>query len=562
MGLIVDGKVSGNLPDQMAFAVNYPGYPSSVQRAVETLGGEEGLIKARSSPANFLELKFRPEDPYAHPAFGELSHSSDLVLRLTRKTKKRVAGECEPELTAPTAVRQAENDEASEPSEDVRAEIVAKVEHTYSFEGMTDYQYVIAIHAENNRGHKRKGSHQEKGSLLDMEPGELMMLVPPLFSVKDLPEEIFLRPPGGAGVKKPKQTLTEVEAGPEVLVPYALDFKVKDILSIPYITTWKQQLDKSSEVYAWTQLLADMFEERPIWTKNLLNERLIENDIHVTDFTLRRYQGLDFRVPPPLREKSGVPVEPPRWKDLCSFKVVPHKKFLIFQMHDMEDDIIQAEINKPPERSTCGESTGWFRLSTIQRLRLVVRIRFLALYPGQIARRLEDSERRILNRPRPVLRNEDEQKDAESDVPDGMCASGVPEESGEPVIQPFQVESLASEDYADRIREEVSGAKTIEEEEEDEEEEDEEDEEELEEEDEDEEEEEVEDLDARAQDFFTTSNCGLDDFIDTDVADNIPQSYLQALLGKFTFEAEGRQHDGSKDDDYTIFEQDEDEEDD
>lgn len=45
MGLVVGGTISGKLPEQVAFAVNYPGYPSSVSRAIETLGGEEGLAK-------------------------------------------------------------------------------------------------------------------------------------------------------------------------------------------------------------------------------------------------------------------------------------------------------------------------------------------------------------------------------------------------------------------------------------------------------------------------------------------------------------------------------------
>lgn len=31
--------------------------------------------------------------------------------------------------------------------------------------------------------------HAEKGTLTDMEQEELMMLVPPLFSIKDIPEE-------------------------------------------------------------------------------------------------------------------------------------------------------------------------------------------------------------------------------------------------------------------------------------------------------------------------------------------------------------------------------------
>lgn len=92
MARIVEGKITGTIPDRVAFAIDYPGYPSSLERAIETLGGEEGLGKVRTSESNFLELKFRPDDPFAHPAFGELRHSSDLVLRLSRKSIKCPAG--------------------------------------------------------------------------------------------------------------------------------------------------------------------------------------------------------------------------------------------------------------------------------------------------------------------------------------------------------------------------------------------------------------------------------------------------------------------------------------
>lgn len=45
MGIVCDGSVSGYLPKDDAFAVHYPGYPSSISRAVETLGGNEGILK-------------------------------------------------------------------------------------------------------------------------------------------------------------------------------------------------------------------------------------------------------------------------------------------------------------------------------------------------------------------------------------------------------------------------------------------------------------------------------------------------------------------------------------
>lgn len=45
MGVIDDGSISGVLPSTKLFAVHYPGYPSSITRAVETLGGTDGIVK-------------------------------------------------------------------------------------------------------------------------------------------------------------------------------------------------------------------------------------------------------------------------------------------------------------------------------------------------------------------------------------------------------------------------------------------------------------------------------------------------------------------------------------
>lgn len=44
MGVIKEGKVSGTLPCNEVFAVHYPGHPSSTSRAIETLGGTEGIM--------------------------------------------------------------------------------------------------------------------------------------------------------------------------------------------------------------------------------------------------------------------------------------------------------------------------------------------------------------------------------------------------------------------------------------------------------------------------------------------------------------------------------------
>lgn len=46
MGIIEQGTVSGTLPSKEAFVVHFPGYPSSIPRAIETLGGIQGITEA------------------------------------------------------------------------------------------------------------------------------------------------------------------------------------------------------------------------------------------------------------------------------------------------------------------------------------------------------------------------------------------------------------------------------------------------------------------------------------------------------------------------------------
>ena len=45
MGIIEGGSTSGLLPDERVFAVNFPGYPSSLARATQALGGEDRIAE-------------------------------------------------------------------------------------------------------------------------------------------------------------------------------------------------------------------------------------------------------------------------------------------------------------------------------------------------------------------------------------------------------------------------------------------------------------------------------------------------------------------------------------
>ncbi|KAK3159086.1 hypothetical protein QOZ80_2AG0145540 [Eleusine coracana subsp. coracana] len=217
---ITDGTVSGTLPLTEAFAVHYPGYPSSPARADRTLGGLPTIGKVRSSgPSARLELRFRPDDPYFHPAFGESRASMGLVLRLFKRT-----GEAAP-----------------------RAEVVARVRTAYHFEGMADYQHVVPVHAEEARKRKRtdRQNSDENSSIDDLETddAEYMMLVPPLFSLKDKPTKIALRRSSKAVSKSMQRGVVkhkwEMDIGPTHELPFNIE-------AVPEKINWEDHVPMDS----------------------------------------------------------------------------------------------------------------------------------------------------------------------------------------------------------------------------------------------------------------------------------------------------------------------------
>ncbi|CAM6083628.1 unnamed protein product [Calypogeia fissa] len=613
MGRIVEGRITGTLPDRVAFAVDYPGYPSSVERAIQTLGGEEGLAKVRTSESNFIELKFRPEDPFAHPAFGELRHTSDLVLRLSRKTVKNPVGQRAETSNSvnssehivehnETGERRIANEEFNVQAHEVAAEIVAKVEHTYTFDGMADYQYVMAVHADGINNQKPKG--MEDIPVKEVDPNEMTMLVPPLFSTKDIPEEIFLRHPVG---RKRKQLTVDIKEGEEEMPApcFALDFTIQEV---PKEGNWELNLQRGSEPWLRTAALVRVFQERPIWTRTMLNERLIEQGMIVTEYYLktllfriayyfgsgpfrnlwirngydprsdpesRAHQIIDFRVPFVLRGQIEAATSQPMkssFSDLCTFKVVPQKKFTQFQLVDMQDDDIQAQIKSPPERTTCSETTGWYRLSTIKRLRQIIRLRFLALYPGRVARALESVERRNWERAR--LAPETEEERPIDDNRSNVGLRSVPETGQESSHRTSEEgNQMITTESRFAVPDQVTGVDLsgIDDDEDD----DEEDEgdigEDVDQLDEDglkanldEDEEEEEELEEDMEGLLPGQGDAEDEAAPyLNPTDNIPKNYLQALLGKFASNSNGGDRpsamDLDDDEQYTIFEEDDDE---
>ncbi|KAG8045122.1 hypothetical protein GUJ93_ZPchr0008g12762 [Zizania palustris] len=335
---ITEGAVSGTLPAAEAFAVHYPGYPSSPARAAETLGGLPAIAKVwGSDPGPRLELRFRPEDPYCHPAFGETRISTGLVLRISRRK----------DGTAPP-----------------RAELVARVRRAHHFEGMADFQHVVPVHAAEVKKRKYSECPNSKQDL-ESDNGDVMMLVPPLFSIKDKPTKIALLPSSNALSKSMQRGLVqhrwEMDIGPTLALPFNISQN-----------QFKRLLFRAGYYFSTGPF-------GKFWIRRGYDPR--------KDPESRIFQRIDFRMPPELRNlqrKNGCRSE--KWTEMCKLEMMPSKSFIFLQLFELKDDFIQAEIRKPSHQSICSHLTGWFCKPMIKTLRLQLSIRFFSLCPNEDAK--------------------------------------------------------------------------------------------------------------------------------------------------------------------------------
>ncbi|KAF8093229.1 hypothetical protein N665_0387s0016 [Sinapis alba] len=386
MGIIEKGTVSGTLPSKEAFVVHFPGYPSSIPRAIETLGGVQGITEARGSVLNKLELRFRPEDPYAHPAFGEQHPCSGFLLKISKQDIKKPESQPAAPATSDVCLEEA--------TPALCADIISRVSDAFHFDGMADYQHVIPIHADIARQKKRKlmdvnplAGHSDLMGLADE---DVMMLLPQVFAPKDIPDNLALKPPATSGPKKKDDAATqnfyEMDIGPV----FAIDFSVKDI---PKNLNWEEFVSPSSHHWQWQVSVSALFEERPIWTRDSVVQRLLDKGLKCTHHMFNRYllraayyfsngpflrfwikrgydprndpesrvyQRMEFRVPPELRsycDANATNKSKPSWNDICAFKVFPFKCQTFLQLFELDDEYIQREIRKLPKQTTCSHKT-------------------------------------------------------------------------------------------------------------------------------------------------------------------------------------------------------------
>lgn len=303
---------------------------------------------------------------------------------------------------------------------------MARVHSGYHFEGMADFQHVVPVHAAEVRKRKRLDRPNVKDDLgsdktgdLETEDGDVMMLVPPLFSIKDTPTNIALLPSSNALSKSMQRGVVqhrwEMDIEPTIALPF-------NIQAVPKKINWEDHIPKNSSEWDWQMAVCKLFDERPVWPRQSLYERLLDDGVQVSvgqfksllfkagyyfstgpfgKFWIRKeydprkdpesriYQRIDFRMPLELRnlqKKKHCGSE--KWSDMCKLERMPSKSFIFLQLFELKDDFIQAEIRKPSHQSTCSCSAGWFSKPMIETLRLQLSIRFLSLCPNEDAKNI------------------------------------------------------------------------------------------------------------------------------------------------------------------------------
>ncbi|KAI3795354.1 hypothetical protein L1987_38006 [Smallanthus sonchifolius] len=432
MGVIKDGSISGVLPSNKVFAINYPGYPSSIERALVTLGGTQGIAKARESPSNNLELHFRPEDPYSHPITGEVMPCNHFLLKLSKHN-----------------IKEDERQISEVPEDQICADIV----------GMADYQHVLAVHADVARKKKRNWA--------DMEPqfGSVLMLKPSMYA------SLKKRQEGVVQHRWEFKTSSASFVCVILLNIYILimNFAALTFIHVPKKVNWEKFIPKGTEEWKCQMAVCDLFDECPIWIRQSLSEHLFlfraayyfaNGPFHRfwirkgydprKDPESRIYQRIDFRVPPSLRSycDSGIASGlKHKWEDLCGFQVFPYKCQTSFQLSELVDDYIQQEIKKPSTQKSCNLATGWFPPHILDIFRFRLAVRFLAVYPNPGAEsflksasiRFEKSKRTI-NAIKEKTVNKDEvqiEKEMSNDEDDEM-EDDIEDENADDDFNPYE----------------------------------------------------------------------------------------------------------------------------
>uniref|UniRef100_A0A3P8THM4 Ral transcription factor IIIC subunit 5 n=1 Tax=Amphiprion percula TaxID=161767 RepID=A0A3P8THM4_AMPPE len=253
--LVPGGSSSVELRDKRLVCVEYPAVVRSVDKMLETLGGEQTVTKTFAHPNKRLELRFRPQDPFCHSACGNRFPSSNLLLRVRRRVRKKDPSDAE-----------------------INMEMLGVIGTTYKFQGLADFQ-CLAVHSEGGKVTSlydkiilRKSENQEF-----FEQPMPYFLPPAIFSRLDTPVDYSYRPDvhqnlapmtgknfiGLNRARRPHNAIFVSFSEPSV------PSECLEAAKVNWTRVCVKENDKQAE-----ERMKNMFESRPIWSRNAVKANI------------------------------------------------------------------------------------------------------------------------------------------------------------------------------------------------------------------------------------------------------------------------------------------------
>ncbi|KAH6564253.1 hypothetical protein BASA82_001225 [Batrachochytrium salamandrivorans] len=259
------------LPDTLFYSIQYPGYSASPEKLISTLGGMGAIQKAFSEHPGFLELNYTPGDIFMHPVSGEIISTSNLLLKVVRRTNRRT-GECT-----------------------LEHRIVGAVSKTCRFRALADFQY--AVDPEDPLVKLRyKMENLDVGGLDPLPFDEeakgvgfpLRHIPPPGFSRLEWPVEYgYLENPA---VLRRRATKVGVSGdSPRYTYKTARSRKRISFCDFSEETVPTEAPKNVSAPKHLVDVLLELFAQRPIWSRNAI--------LGTVDSTLIRQQHLSTALP-------------------------------------------------------------------------------------------------------------------------------------------------------------------------------------------------------------------------------------------------------------------------
>lgn len=386
-------------------AVDYPGPVKDVRRALETLGGEEEILTAArealedernrpSTSGRTIELRLNKDADRALLT-GRIARSNGMVLKVDWKEDRVVQG----------------------------AELVARLEHTYVFDGMADFQYQLPSKSEKKAEYVMNGNDVTIESVIGETGNEELQLLPPFFAKVDQPLEYNFKEyyaPEHARVY-PKEAGKVFKSAVQTV-----DYRVNEVPAALEERSFPKDLSKEL-----VEIIKNMFQERPVWSIGNITEKLKEYPAgslrkalahHCYRFAngpwgklwVRNgydprldqraglYQALYYRLPLKWYRNESKESQQgsrpgdidaqdgavgPSLADVCSFKALPLRRGIFVQLLDLVDGEIQEILQDHLRREDlhCEESNGWFDRETMDRVRSVMYRRFCELKGVDVA---------------------------------------------------------------------------------------------------------------------------------------------------------------------------------